>query len=114
MGNPNIIKIVDDHTILIASNIRIAEGLRPNRVVLRHLEDQKKFVTHNEMLRIDVETRESLHEMGRTTYDYVVFTHDGFDNGHYFEYGPGWGTTREEAHEKAKEDFVKRVGPRGR
>lgn len=109
MGNSNIIEIVNDPSIVQASHVRVAEGLRPNRIVLRHLEDQRKFVTHNELLRIDVETRTKEGYI----YDYVVFTHNGFDNGHYFEYGPGWGTTREEALEKARNDFNERSG-RGR
>lgn len=105
MGNPNIIEIQNVPTIMNAGPIRIAEGHRPHRTVLRHLESEQKYVVHLELLRIDVDTRTK----NGYAYDYVVFTSEGFDNGHYFEYGPNWRTTQEEALQRAKNKFEERM-----
>jgi hypothetical protein len=101
--NPNIIEIIDDPSVRMSTSLKLSEGLRPLRVVLRELPE--KFVTHIELMTIAVETRV---EEGHT-YDYVVCRHDGFDQGHYFEFGELVGRSREEAIQQAHEDFNKRA-----
>jgi len=117
MKNPNIIEFVDHPTVVLNSGLVLSPGLRPTRVVLRHLEDEGKFVTHLEFMRIDVETRifykNTLPEGSRPVYDVVVCRHEFFENGRYFEYDlpgrrPIHNRTREEAYEVARKDFEDR------
>ena len=99
MGNPNIIEIKNDESIRRATAVKLDEGLRPRRVVLRELPG--KFVTHWELMRVDIETRKE----GDYTYDYVVCSHEGYDQGHYFEWH---NVSKDEAWKQAVADFVER------
>ncbi len=100
MGNPNIIEIKQGEDVLFAdTSIRLSEGLRPRRIVLRELPG--KYVTHMEFLRIDVEVRT---KEGKS-YDYVVFSHDGYDQGHYYDHGLHTGVSKEDALRSARADF---------
>ena len=105
MPNPNVISVFDEPSIIRSTALRLSEGLRPRRVVLRHLWAEMKYVVHDEYLKIRVETRQSW----RGPLDYVICTHDGFDHGSYFEYGPGWGRTREAALALASSAFDSRA-----
>ena len=81
MPNPNIIEFKNDPSVELGSSVKLDPGMRPRRVVIRSLPG--KFVTHMELMRVDVETRTN--EEGRT-YDVVVCSHESFDQGHYFDH----------------------------
>ena len=78
-------KIKNDASVIDAKVLKIIEGLKPHRVVLRKLHDDEycPYVTHVENMRLDTD--------GNT------FVHEEFYWGHYF-------TTLEEA----KKDFEER------
>jgi len=106
---PNIIEIRDDSSIIAAGPVKLSEGLRPTRVVLRSLPGQ--FVTHVEFMNIHVEERPALDAAydAEKAYAYVVCTHEGFDNGHYFDYGIN-GVKQKDALEAARKDYNERLG----
>lgn len=109
MPNPNIINIIDHPSIIRSTSVRLAEGRRPTRIVLRHFPDEQKFVTHYEVMTVEVRT---VQRDGRM-YDDVILASEGFDNGTYFEYGPGWHRTEEDAMEAAKKNFYERAARLG-
>lgn len=91
-------RVVTDSTVLHSSKVVLIEGMRPHRMVLRELRDEKKFVTHLEMLDISIE-RETL-----------VACHDSYAEGHYFDWDEPDShlPTREEAYNLAYKDFERR------
>jgi hypothetical protein len=100
--NPNIIQIVDHPSIIRSTSIKLAEGLRPRRIVLRKLPG--KFVTHSEHLTIRVvETSASPDRK----YDCVVCEHEDFDQGNYFEFHNE--ASEKIALTKAEHDFETRA-----
>ena len=105
MGNPNIIVFINDPSILRSTSLKLDEGLRPRRVVLRRLEG--KYVTHDEYMHISVETKEN--EDG-SKLDNVVCRHECFDHGHYYDFGGHSGVSEDAAKEQAIADFQKRAG----
>jgi hypothetical protein len=64
----------ESDSVIQYTRTHVADGVRPNRIVLRDLGD--KFVVHNEMLKVTIEGDNR-----------VVFSHDSFENGDYFDYG---------------------------
>lgn len=81
MNGTNVLNVVNDKTILIASHIVWRDGCAPTRVVLR--KDGEEYITHMENLRL---------EDG-------IFKHDGFYWGHYFMHN----------EKMAKEDYQDRL-----
>jgi len=93
------IRIEDEKTIIESGRISVGNGTLPNRVVLRDLGD--KFVVHHEVLNVFVEHT----PVGDT----VVFSHDNFYCGTYFEYGEYRAfSTRGRAHAAALTCFNER------
>lgn len=76
-------KILNDPTIINHTYIKVCDGLRPHRLVLRHLPDEvKPYVTHMENMKL----------VGDDTYG-----HEDFYWGNYFD-----------SLEDANKDFEKR------
>jgi len=95
----NIFRVDNDMTIIRAGNVVLSEGLRPRRIVLRDL--GSKYVTHCELLDISIE-QDGEHQA-------LVARSDGFDQGHYFDYGHNSLVSKDEAREAAIKDFQDRV-----
>lgn len=104
----NIVEFIDHPTIVYASALKLASGLRPYRVVLR--EEQSEFIVHDEYMRIRIEQDKK--DGRQFTYNVLVCEHDGFGNGKYFNYDePGksfHGQTRNDALKLATECFESR------
>jgi hypothetical protein len=95
------IRFTNEPSIINWSRTVTGEGTRPNRIVLR--DDGHQFITHREILLVGASSNG----------DTVTFTHDSFENGHYFRYGgkePG-APTREQALAEATQDFKERSVP---
>ena len=78
------LKIRDHGSVMVASAVKIEEGLRPSRIVLRSVGGYEPWATHLETLKFDPKT-------GR-------LVHEEFHWGHYFE-----------KREQAEIDFHARV-----
>ena len=70
-----MIKIINESSILHATTIKVAEGLRPNRNVLRKVDGAHPYAIHRENLRFQMAS-ESMQD--------IIFVHDDFYWGRYF------------------------------
>lgn len=95
----NIVRLVSDPTIVDCGNVTLRPGLRPSRVVLRHIKEEKKHVTHLEFFDVRVEKRGD--------FDELVLRHDGFGDGHYFDYESD--EEMERMSKLSKADFEERL-----
>lgn len=100
MNSTNVCKVVSGPGVIRASNIKVSEGLRPKRIVLRHLEEREEFVVHTEYLDISIEG---------TGNPVAFFSHSGFDQGDYYGYGEYSERSKEQAHADAVAKFAKRA-----
>lgn len=103
-NSTNVCKFINVGGIIRSSNVKVAEGLRPKRIVLRHLENREEFVVHAEYLDIGIEDR----TVDGVQMSVAVFTSSAFDPGDYFNYGQFSGQSKEQALEKATARYEER------
>lgn len=77
-------KVRDHGSIVTAGAVKIEEGCRPSRIVLRTVDGYEPWTTHLETLKIDPKSN--------------MLVHESFQWGHYFE-----------KREHAEVDFKARV-----
>lgn len=56
------LKIRDHGSVMVASAVKIEEGLRPSRIVLRSVGGYEPWATHLETLKFDPKTGRLVHE----------------------------------------------------
>ena len=105
MNPTNVCKVINEHGVIRGSSIKVAEGLRPKRIVLRNLEHRQEFVVHTEYLDISIGKQ----EIDGKTYPVALFTSGDFDQGDYFSYNEYSGRTKEEAHKEATACYERRA-----
>jgi hypothetical protein len=105
---PNLIRLVNDPSIIAFGPITLSSGLRPRRIVLRKLPGQ--FVTHVEYVHLDVrrETLPPTDDFSGGEFDVVHVTHDEFEHGHYFTFNNVNRVTEEKAFNDALDNMRKR------
>ena len=97
-NSTNVCKVINDDSIIRASSLKVCEGARPKRIVMRLL-SKGEYVVHTEYMNISM-------ERCGLTYDVAVFTHAEFDQGTYFTFTE---RTKAAACEKANLEFDERA-----
>ena len=63
-------KIKNEKTVLYGTSLKVSNGTKPHRIVIRHLPNEyKPYVTHMENMKLE---------------DLETFVHEFFYSGHYF------------------------------
>lgn len=115
MRQSNVIKFVNEPSVLRHSNVVLSEGLQPLRIVLCELPG--KYVVWYELMVITAQTRAGV--VRDTEIVELTCSHLGFDQGDYFDFKPEGHTgfsnwpDKATALENAKQAFGERCARRG-